>query len=129
MRQVDWESDIRRRFATEGWESFREGEEAFRKLLGRFCAEHGISVLDRNPEGQDWAILLKDGRELYVPRESYETGDLQTDFWIEYSAEHGGVVAEFLNEVGKPGRYEVIVPNDEISAVSDPMAVIAERGE
>lgn len=64
-------------------------------------------------------ILLKDGTELYVERRSYETGSAQTDFWIEYSPKRGGIVAEFFNAHGRPAKYEVVVPNDQITAVFD----------
>ncbi|MDQ3649589.1 MAG: hypothetical protein M3458_04770 [Acidobacteriota bacterium] len=116
---MNWQSDIKNRYATKGWEAFRAAEEAFRQHLERFCAERSISIIDDNPEGQDWMVLLKDGTELYVDRRSYDTEGAQAGFWIEYSPEHGGIIAEFSAERGRPHKHEVIIPNADISAVCD----------
>lgn len=116
---MEWQNDIKQRYAERGWDAFREAQQAFRQRLERFSAERGISIIDDNPEGKDWMVLLKDGTELYVERRSYDTGSAQGDFWIEYSPEHGGIVAEFFDPMGRPSRHEVIIPSADICAMFD----------
>jgi hypothetical protein len=114
-----WQSNLKERYAAKGWEALREADEAFKRRLERFCAEKGILVLDDNPEGKDWMILLKDGTEAYVDRRSYVIADRETEFWTEYNPDFGGVIAEFFDIRGRPSKQEVIIPNSEISAVCD----------
>jgi len=115
---MNWERDLKKRYAESGWEAFRAADEAFKRRLERFCAERRISVVDDNPEGQDWMFLLKTGEEFYVDRRSYEVGDGRT-FWIEYKPELGGITAEFFDADGLFKKYEIVIPQSEISVVSD----------
>ena len=116
---MNWQEQIKQRYAEKRWDAFRLAQEAFKDRLDRFFRQRGISVIDDNPEGKDWMVLLKDGTELCIERRSYDTGSAQADLWIEYSPENGGVVAEFFDATGRPARREVIIPNDDIAAVSD----------
>lgn len=119
LKYMEWQNDIKQRYAERGWDALHEAQQAFRQRLERFFAERGISIIDDNPEGKNWMVLLKDGTELFVERRSYDTVNAQDDFWIEYSPEHGGVFAEFFDAMGRPSRHEVIIPSADISAMFD----------
>ena len=114
---MDWQNSLKKRYEENGWDSFRSADQAFRQRLHRFCKAHAISVIDENPEGEDWIMLLKNGTELYVDRRSYDTGDEETDFWIEYDSRRGGIIVEFIYAKAREKMYEIIVPNEEIVAV------------
>ncbi len=116
---MDWKNDTRRRYAAQGSDAFHEAQQTFRDRIESFCAVRGIIINDDNPEGKDWLVLLKDGTELYVERRSYDTGNTQTDFWIEYCAEYGGIVAEFFDSSARPSTREVLIPNSDIASVND----------
>ena len=115
---MDWQTNIKKKYAIEGWEALRPADEAFKQRLEQFFAERGLSIVDDNPEGQDWIFLLKDGTELYVDRRLYSLKDPQINLLIDYSPEHG-IIAKFFDARGRLYKHEIIVPNNEISAVSD----------
>jgi hypothetical protein len=116
---MNWDRSVKDRYEKEGWKALCVADEAFKQQLRRFCAEKGIIITDDHPEGQDWMILLKDGTELYVERRSYDTANPETDFWIDYKQEQGGIVAEFTGRVDKKNKYFILVHNEEIVAVCD----------
>jgi len=114
---MNWRNDLKKRYASSGWEAFRTASEAFKQRLERFSAERHISITDDNPEGQDWMVRLKDGTELYIERRSYDTENQQAELWIDYGPEQGGFVAEFYSVAGRLVRSEVIIPNALISDI------------
>lgn len=116
---MNWQKEIQQRYAAKSSDAFRAAEHAFTEVLEQFLRELGVSIIDDNPEGQHWMILLDDGTELFVGRRSYDTGNLQTDFWIDYLPEHGGVVAEFFHAPRQLSKYRILVPNSKIVEVSD----------
>lgn len=116
---MKWHEDVSGRYASMGWEALRPARDAFGKRLEQFLSEQGLVVVDDNPEGHDWLLLLKDGTELYVERRSYDTTDPEATFWIEYSPQDGGVIAEFYDKSGKPSERFVIVPNEQIADAKD----------
>ena len=115
---MDWVENLKKRYARSGWEALRAADEAFKRRLEQFCAERGISVVDDNPEGQDWMFLLKSGEELYVDRRSYDMSDGKI-FWIEYVPELGGIRAEFFGADGLSEEHEMVIPKSEVSMVCD----------
>lgn len=115
---MDWKKDLKKRYARSGWDAFRAADEAFKLRLEQFCAERSISIVDDNPEGHDWMVLLKSGEELFVDRRSYDMGGGKM-FWIEYKPEGGGITAEFFNADGLSEKPEILIPNSEVSMSCD----------
>ena len=111
---MTWEERMKERYHSEGASAFEDARRSFGRVLQVFCEKKGISIVDDNPEGKDWIILLRDGTELYVEWRSYETGNSNTDFWVEYMPERGGIVADFTETSDQLHRYAVIVPNADI---------------
>src|SRR5215467_13855846 len=106
MTREAWRSDIRRRYESVGRDAFQPAQAEFARRLQEFFTTHGISFCDKNSEGQDWLIRLRDGTEIYVPWESYELDGEDSDVWVEYRPEHGGVVAHFTGMGVRRSGYE-----------------------
>ena len=116
---MNWQEDVKKRYKSTGWESLSAARDAFGKRLEQFLAERGLVVVDDNPEGHEWLLLLRDGTELYVERRSYDTEHPETTFWIEYKPQDGGVIAEFYDISGNLADRLVMVPNEEIADAMD----------
>ena len=61
---MDWINDVKERYSKSGFDAFVDAAEDFKRRLDQFLAQHGISVVDDNPEGKEWLVLLKDGTEV-----------------------------------------------------------------
>jgi hypothetical protein len=119
MDAINWKKMVRERFESMGWEALSAAQAAFGRRMEQFLKERGLAVVDDNPEGHDWVLLLRNGTELYVERRSYDTNQANASFWVEYRPEDGGVVADFYDAFGNASDQFVIVPNEEIAESID----------